>query len=74
MLIMCVNIYFFTFLSGLLFGFVRPKEKLAKGNKISEKSHLDSVPKFWYHRTPSTLKLCSNRHSSGYVYTVLSGR
>ena len=39
-------IYFKT-LSGLLFGFVRQKEKLAKGNKMSDKSHLGSV--FWYY-------------------------
>ena len=31
------------------FGFMRYKEKLAKGNKTSEKSHLSSEPRFWYH-------------------------
>ena len=33
------------------FGFMKQKEKFAKGNKISEKKlHLGSVSKFWYHR------------------------
>ena len=33
----------------ILYLFVRHKEKLAKENRISEKSHLFSVSKFWYY-------------------------